>query len=103
MRKIIFLVAFVASVSLTSQTVLARPTSPSASPVPTSVGADLDTVASLVRRIEIPCRTFTLANGLRVVVHEDRTTPVVAVGVWYNVGSKDEPAGRTGFAIYSST
>ncbi len=45
-----------------------------------------------------PIETFTLANGLRVVVHEDRKAPVVAVSIWYNVGSKDEPAGRTGFA-----
>ena len=43
-------------------------------------------------------RPSRLANGLRVVVHEDRKAPIVAVSVWYNVGSKDEPAGRTGFA-----
>lgn len=48
--------------------------------------------------IEIPYEEFTLDNGLRVVVHEDRKAPVVAVSVWYHVGSKDEPAGRTGFA-----
>ena len=44
-------------------------------------------------RVDIPYETFTLANGLRVVVHEDRKAPVVAVSVWYNVGSKDEPRG----------
>lgn len=55
-------------------------------------------VSDLVRRVEIPFEQFTLANGLRVIVHEDRKAPVVAVSVWYNVGSKDEPAGRTGFA-----
>ena len=48
--------------------------------------------------MNIPHETFTLPNGLRVIVHEDRKAPVVAVSVWYNVGSKDEPAGRTGFA-----
>ena len=52
----------------------------------------------LVQRVNIPYETFTLDNGLRVVVHEDRKAPVVAVSIWYNVGSKDEPAGRTGFA-----
>jgi zinc protease len=57
-----------------------------------------DPVRQLVSRVNIPFQTFTLANGLRVVVHEDRKAPVVAVSVWYNVGSKDEPAGRTGFA-----
>ncbi len=41
---------------------------------------------------------FTLPNGLRVVVHTDRKAPIVAVNVWYHVGSKDEPAGRSGFA-----
>jgi len=48
--------------------------------------------------ININYETFTLDNGLRVVVHEDRKAPVVAVSVWYNVGSKDEKPGKTGFA-----
>lgn len=48
--------------------------------------------------INIPYEEFTLDNGLRVVVHEDRKAPVVAVSIWYHVGSKDEPEGRTGFA-----
>ncbi len=55
-------------------------------------------VASLVSQVDIPYQTFTLANGLRVVVHTDRKAPVVAVSVWYDVGSKHEPKGRTGFA-----
>ena len=55
-------------------------------------------VAELVRRVDIPYEKFTLDNGLEVVVHEDRKAPVVAVSIWYNVGSKDEPKGRTGFA-----
>src|SRR5262245_56498597 len=48
--------------------------------------------------IEIPYETFTLSNGLRVVVSTDRKAPVVAVGIWYGVGSRDEEPGRTGFA-----
>jgi predicted Zn-dependent peptidase len=48
--------------------------------------------------IDIPYTQFTLPNGLRVVVHEDHKAPVVSVAIWYHVGSKDEPAGRTGFA-----
>jgi predicted Zn-dependent peptidase len=55
-------------------------------------------VTELIRRVDIPYQEFTLANGLRVLVHEDRKAPVVAVSVWYNVGSKDEPKGKTGFA-----
>jgi predicted Zn-dependent peptidase len=41
---------------------------------------------------------FQLENGLTVLVHEDHKAPVVAVSTWYNVGSKDEPKGKTGFA-----
>ncbi len=41
---------------------------------------------------------YQLKNGLKVVLHEDRSTPVVAVNVWYHVGSKNEEPGRTGFA-----
>lgn len=48
--------------------------------------------------VDIAYETFTLPNGLRVVVHTDRKAPIVAVNVWYHVGSKDEPAGKTGFA-----
>ncbi|MDX1379694.1 MAG: pitrilysin family protein [Xanthomonadales bacterium] len=48
--------------------------------------------------VAIPYEKFTLDNGLRVIVHEDRKAPIVAVGVWYHVGSKNEPEGRTGFA-----
>ena len=47
---------------------------------------------------EIPFTSFTLSNGLRVVVHEDRKAPIVAVNIWYHVGSKDEQPGKTGFA-----
>jgi predicted Zn-dependent peptidase len=42
--------------------------------------------------------TFTLPNGLRFVVHEDHSTPIVAVDVWYDVGSANEAVGRSGFA-----
>jgi len=48
--------------------------------------------------LEIPCESFTLDNGLNVVVHEDHKTPIVAVNIWYHVGSKNEKPGKTGFA-----
>ncbi|MFJ6022973.1 M16 family metallopeptidase [Brevundimonas sp. NPDC092305] len=54
--------------------------------------------SELARSVEIPFEEFTLDNGLRVVVHTDRKAPVVALHAWYNVGSKDEPAGKTGYA-----
>lgn len=46
----------------------------------------------------LPVSQFTLSNGLRVMLHEDHTTPTVTVNVWYHVGSKDEPLARNGFA-----
>ncbi len=55
-------------------------------------------VSTLVSQVAIPHETFRLANGLTVLVHEDRKAPVVGVSMWYNVGAKDEPAGKTGFA-----
>ena len=55
-------------------------------------------VADLVRGLNIAYDRFTLPNGLTVLVHTDRKAPVVAVSVWYAVGSKNEPRGRTGFA-----
>ncbi|MEL7025371.1 MAG: pitrilysin family protein [Pseudomonadota bacterium] len=48
--------------------------------------------------VEIPYTQFQLDNGLTVIVHEDHKAPIVAVNVWYHVGSKDERPGRTGFA-----
>ncbi|QDG50819.1 insulinase family protein [Persicimonas caeni] len=48
--------------------------------------------------VEIPYEKFTLDNGLTVLVHQDKKAPVVAVNVWYHVGSKDEKPGKTGFA-----
>ncbi len=47
---------------------------------------------------DLKFQKFTLANGLDVILHEDHSTPIVGVNVWYHVGSKDERPGRTGFA-----
>ena len=49
-------------------------------------------------RVALPVEKYTLANGLTVILHEDHRTPLVAVNVFYHVGSKDEPAGKNGFA-----
>ncbi|OLC09215.1 MAG: peptidase M16 [Gemmatimonadetes bacterium 13_1_40CM_66_11] len=48
--------------------------------------------------ITIPYQRFALKNGLTVLVHEDHKAPIVAVNIWYHVGSKNEKPGRTGFA-----
>ncbi|WP_226702627.1 M16 family metallopeptidase [Microbulbifer elongatus] len=49
-------------------------------------------------KIELPFHKEKLKNGLTVIVHEDRKAPVVAINIWYKVGSKDETRGKTGFA-----
>lgn len=48
--------------------------------------------------LDIPYTKYVLQNGLTLIVHEDRKAPIVAVNVWYHVGSKNEPAGSSGFA-----
>ncbi|HMS02043.1 MAG TPA: pitrilysin family protein, partial [Gemmatimonadaceae bacterium] len=48
--------------------------------------------------MQIPVESLTLPNGLHVVLSEDHTAPIVAVNLWYHVGSANERAGRTGFA-----
>jgi len=48
--------------------------------------------------LHVPYQTFTLPNGLQVLLHEDHSVPLVSVNVWYHVGSSDEKPGRTGFA-----
>jgi predicted Zn-dependent peptidase len=55
-------------------------------------------VADLVKQVDIPYEQFTLDNGLKVFVVTDRKAPVVGVTMWYDVGSKQEPKGKTGFA-----
>ena len=50
------------------------------------------------QQVDIPYEKFVLDNGLTVIVHEDHKAPIVAVNVWYHVGSKNEKPGRTGFA-----
>ncbi|MBC2670906.1 insulinase family protein, partial [Novosphingobium piscinae] len=71
----------------------AAATPPPPAPVPAPAP-----LAALVRQVDIPFESFTLANGLTVVVHTDRKAPIVGVTTYYRVGSKHEPRGRTGFA-----
>jgi len=60
----------------------------SAAAIASDIGQDID----------IPYEKFILDNGLTLIVHEDHKAPIVAVNVWYHVGSKNEKPGRTGFA-----
>jgi hypothetical protein len=86
------------SFALSSVALIALITPVSASAQAPAAAAAPAPVASLIKKVDIPYQRFTLPNGLRVIVHTDRKAPVVAVSVWYNIGSKFEPNGRTGFA-----
>lgn len=77
------------ALALPAVSATAQPAPAASAPVP---------VATLVDQVKLPYEQFTLANGLRVIVHTDRKAPVVALSVWYDVGSKHEPVGKTGFA-----
>ncbi len=61
-------------------------------PAVTRAADDVPTIPDL--KVE----KYALPNGLEVILHEDHTTPIVGVNIWYKVGSKDEKTGRTGFA-----
>ncbi len=54
--------------------------------------------AQSAKDIDISYQKFVLKNGLRLIVHEDHKAPIVAINVWYHVGSKNEKEGKTGFA-----
>lgn len=77
-------------------------TPPPAASAPPPAAAPAAPVAAspqdLVARVDIPYEKFVLANGLTTIVHTDRKAPIVAVTLYYKVGSKNEPRGRTGFA-----
>ena len=55
-------------------------------------------LAAYAQDVDIPFQKFVLGNGLTLIVHEDHKAPIVAVNVWYHVGSKNEHPGKTGFA-----
>ena len=63
-----------------------------------ALAAALPALAAELPIPDIPYQKFTLDNGLTLIVHEDHKAPIVAVNVWYHVGSKNEKMGRTGFA-----
>ncbi len=64
----------------------------------TPVGAAAQSQRAHLVVPDLDIDTFTLANGLVVIVSEDHSTPIVAVEMWYRVGSAHEPPGRSGFA-----
>lgn len=77
------------------QVASAPPPAPAPAPAASTAPAPL---SELVGEVDIPYDSFTLPNGLRVLVHTDRKAPIVGVTTYYRVGSKNEPRGKTGFA-----
>jgi zinc protease len=75
-----------------------RTTLPLAAPVLVVALLSGASTGAAVRPPKLDYRTATLPNGLRLVMLEDHSTPIVHLEVWYHVGSKDERPGRTGFA-----
>ena len=63
-----------------------------------ALSATVGAQAPAPRPLEVPYRLVTLKNGLTVILHRDTSVPVVAVNMWYHVGSANERVGRTGFA-----
>jgi zinc protease len=87
MKFSIVAAGLLASASFVAMPVAAKPAaSPSAA----------DPLAGL--SIDVPAKKFVLKNGLTLIVHEDKSAPLVAMNIWYHVGSKNEPAGKSGFA-----
>ena len=96
MRK--FLTAALAVITLSACAVIPRApfvSLPNPAPAPAAQPAPL---ADLVKAVDIPFEKFVLANGLTTIVHTDRKAPIVGVTLYYRVGSKNEPKGKTGFA-----
>ena len=100
MRRLVTTVSLLAlagcAQTVTSPVASAPPAVASA-PIPTPPPAPAP-LAELVKQVDIPYQSFTLANGLTVLVHTDRKAPIVGVTTYYRVGSKHEPRGKTGFA-----
>jgi len=94
MRRI--LVSALLPLALAACATTATPPAPQAAAAPAQ--EEPAPLASLVEQVDIPYESFTLPNGLTTLVHTDRKTPVVGVTIYYRVGSKHEPRGRTGFA-----
>ncbi|AKH42458.1 putative Zn-dependent peptidase [Altererythrobacter atlanticus] len=94
----------VASLTLTAPLALAAcATAPAATladaaPATAQAAAEPAPLSQLVSAVDIPYESFTLDNGLTTIVHTDRKSPLVGVTIYYRVGSKHEPRGRTGFA-----
>jgi zinc protease len=84
-----------ASMLTPSAALAQRKNAQKSAPAKTVAAASSDNAGGLP---SIKYSEFRLANGLRVVLHEDHSTPIVGVNIWYHVGSKNETPGKTGYA-----
>src|SRR5712691_2934228 len=89
-----------AAAMVASSAVAAAPkVSAKAAPKPTAQAApSADATKDATKSIHIPFKQFILDNGLHLIVSEDHSAPTYSISVTYNVGSRDERPGRTGFA-----
>lgn len=92
--------AALAAALLLSACATTAPTAPAATraPVEQTTAVQPASPQELVAKVDIPYERFVLPNGLTTIVHTDRKAPIVGVTLYYKVGSKHEPRGRTGFA-----
>src|SRR5262245_5200397 len=63
-----------------------------------TIASSVQAQPPVAAKIEVPYTQFALPNGLRVLLHEDHSVPIVTVNTWFHVGSAREKPGRTGFA-----
>src|SRR4030095_7105808 len=63
-----------------------------------AAAAILSVLAAPALAQDVKYEKYTLDNGMTVILHEDHSLPVAAVNIWYRVGAKEEPPGRSGFA-----
>jgi zinc protease len=92
--RIIFTFAAVFCLAACAASLPSQPGPPAAA----APATDAAPSAAALPDVDIPYAKFVLPNGLTLLVHEDHKAPVVALNVWYHVGSKDEPEHRHGFA-----
>ncbi|MBL6749652.1 MAG: insulinase family protein [Nevskia sp.] len=95
--RTIFTFAAVFCLAACAASAPSQPAAPADAAAPAAAAAAAAGAGALPE-VDIPYTRFVLRNGLTLLVHEDHKAPVVALNVWYHVGSKDEPDGRHGFA-----
>ncbi len=98
MRRFSVLLSFVFVCATWADTSAMAATSPSVMTASSAATSASPALAPEVEALRIKHEKIVLPNGLTVLVHEDHSVPIVAVNIWYHVGSRDERRGRTGFA-----